>query len=152
MTTKTWAQLKKDRLRSADAVAVGYQRARAGYMLAERVRALRISGGLSQGELAERMGTTQSAISRLEAGGTSPSIETLDKVGNALHAKLVVDFQTADKSSVRRKTPPALAPAVRALRRSAAGSFLRARKRTATSRASPRSTGKRAAKKSARRA
>jgi HTH-type transcriptional regulator / antitoxin HipB len=150
MTTKTWAQLKRDRARSADSVAVGYRKARAGYMLAERVRALRVAGGLSQGELAERMGTTQSAISRLEAGGVYPSIDTLEKVGNALHARLVVDFHAVDALAYAKKSP-GLAPKVRAIRRSAAGSFLRAEKRTSVSRTTARSTGKRAAKKSAKR-
>lgn len=36
--------------------------------------------GLSQRELAERLGTTQSAVARLEAGDVSPSLPTLDKV------------------------------------------------------------------------
>jgi transcriptional regulator with XRE-family HTH domain len=52
------------------------------------IRALREKKGLSQRELAERMGTTQSAIARLEAGNISPSLATLDKIAQALGAEL----------------------------------------------------------------
>jgi transcriptional regulator with XRE-family HTH domain len=50
------------------------------------VRARRLELGLSQAELAERAGMTQSAISRLEAGGTVPTIGVLER----LSADLVV--------------------------------------------------------------
>jgi len=46
---------------------------------------LRIEVGLSQRELAERMGTTQSVISRLEEGGGARNrIDTLARVATAL--------------------------------------------------------------------
>lgn len=35
--------------------------------------------GLSQAELAERMGTTQSAVARLESPGSNPRVQTLDR-------------------------------------------------------------------------
>ncbi len=44
----------------------------------ELVRATRIRHGLSQERLARRVGTHQSAVSRLEADEVSPSAETLD--------------------------------------------------------------------------
>ena len=40
---------------------------------------LRTEAGLTQAELAQRMGTTQSAIARMEGGGTRPTLETLEK-------------------------------------------------------------------------
>ncbi|HEV2250023.1 MAG TPA: helix-turn-helix transcriptional regulator [Candidatus Limnocylindria bacterium] len=148
MTAKTWAQIKRDRVQGGDVVA-GYHKARAGYILAERVRALRVAGGLSQGQLAERMGTTQSAISRLEAGGVYPSIDTLEKIGRALHAKLVVEFDAINMPVPKKAS--SLMPNVRALRRSAAGSILRARRSTTVARTTGRAMTKRAAKKSAKR-
>jgi HTH-type transcriptional regulator / antitoxin HipB len=93
MPTK-WAELKEGRVRKP-AVRVGYERARGAYRLAERVRLLREARGMSQGELAQRMGTTQSAIARLEAGGTYPNFLTLERVGHALRAELVVEFKDA---------------------------------------------------------
>ena len=93
MPTK-WTELKNERARKP-AVQAGYSRARSAYRLAERVRLLREARGMSQGELAQRMGTTQSAIARLEAGGTYPNFQTLERVGGALRAELVVEFRDA---------------------------------------------------------
>jgi transcriptional regulator with XRE-family HTH domain len=41
---------------------------------------LRTDAGLTQEELAQRMGTTQSAIARMEGGGARPTLETLEKL------------------------------------------------------------------------
>ena len=51
---------------------------------------LRTEAGLTQAELAERMGTTQSAIARMEGGGTRPTLETLEKLAVAVGGELVV--------------------------------------------------------------
>lgn len=54
---------------------------------------LRTEAGLSQRELAERMGTTQSVISRLEEGGGARNrIDTLARVAIALNRHLVLSF------------------------------------------------------------
>ena len=52
----------------------------------------RSEAGLSQAALAERMGTTQSAIARLEGGRVSPSVETLRRYGVAVGKRLRVEF------------------------------------------------------------
>ena len=49
--------------------------------------------GLSQQELANMVGTKQSAISRLETGDYNPSIEFLNKVANALGKKVRIMIQ-----------------------------------------------------------
>jgi predicted transcriptional regulator len=46
--------------------------------------------GLSQRELAELCGTTQSAVARLGAGRRAARLDTLLRVANALDAELVV--------------------------------------------------------------
>ena len=56
----------------------------------ELVYRLRIDTGLTQAELAERMGTTQSAIARIEGGGTRPTLETLEKLARAVGQDLVL--------------------------------------------------------------
>jgi transcriptional regulator with XRE-family HTH domain len=44
-------------------------------------------------ELAELVGTTQSAIARLERGGRPPRIDTLLRIADALDCELVVDLK-----------------------------------------------------------
>ena len=54
---------------------------------------LRTEAGLSQRALAERMGTTQSVISRLEeGGGVKNRLDTLARVAVARHRHLIVSF------------------------------------------------------------
>jgi ribosome-binding protein aMBF1 (putative translation factor) len=61
--------------------------------LGQLIYDLRSEAGLSQRALAERMGTTQSVISRLEEGGGARNrIDTLARVATALDRHLVVSF------------------------------------------------------------
>ena len=61
--------------------------------LGQLIYDLRTEAALSQRELAERMGTTQSVISRLEEGGGARNrIDTLARVATALNRHLVVSF------------------------------------------------------------
>ena len=61
--------------------------------LGQLIYDLRTEAGLSQRELAERMGTTQSVISRLEEGGGARNrIDTLARVAKALDRHLIVSF------------------------------------------------------------
>ena len=61
--------------------------------VAEQVATQRKARDLSQAELAELTGTTQSAIARLEGGGRPPRIDTLLRIAEALDCELVVDLQ-----------------------------------------------------------
>jgi ribosome-binding protein aMBF1 (putative translation factor) len=58
--------------------------------LAEIVYRLRTTAGLTQTELARRMGTTQSAVARVEGGGSTPTLDLLDRVGRAVGAEIVL--------------------------------------------------------------
>jgi DNA-binding XRE family transcriptional regulator len=60
--------------------------------IADRVAERRVERGLSQRELAELVGTTQSAIARLERGGRPPRIDTLLKIAEALDCDLAVEL------------------------------------------------------------
>src|SRR5215471_15638334 len=51
--------------------------------LAELVCALRARAGLTQTELARRMGTTQSSIARIEGGGSLPTLGMLARLAHA---------------------------------------------------------------------
>lgn len=48
--------------------------------------------GLSQAELAQRMGTSHSAISRIESGQHATTVQTLRRLAGALETNLVVGF------------------------------------------------------------
>jgi transcriptional regulator with XRE-family HTH domain len=64
--------------------------------IAEKVAEQRQAKGLSQRELAEIVGTTQSAIARLERGGRPPRIDTLLRIADALDCELIVDLRPRD--------------------------------------------------------
>jgi ribosome-binding protein aMBF1 (putative translation factor) len=61
---------------------------------AELLRA-RLRAGLSQTELAARMGTSQSAVARLESGDTLPSTKTLLRYAQATGNKVRVKLSAA---------------------------------------------------------
>lgn len=61
---------------------------------AELLRA-RMRAGLSQAELAKRMGTSQSAIARLESGQTLPSTKTLLRFAEATRSKVELRLSAA---------------------------------------------------------
>lgn len=61
------------------------------YVLAGQMLKARAKAGLTQDAVAERMGTTKSAISRLEAAGRhAPSLATLKKYAAAVGCELEV--------------------------------------------------------------
>jgi predicted transcriptional regulator len=76
----------EERIRTADR---GWFFAQIADKVAERRQAM----GLSQRELAFLVGTTQSAIARMERGGRPPRIDTLLKIAEALDCDLVVDLR-----------------------------------------------------------
>jgi transcriptional regulator with XRE-family HTH domain len=61
--------------------------------VAKQVVEQRRAHGLSQKDLAELTGTTQSAIARLESGGRPPRIDTLLRIAEALDCDLIVDLR-----------------------------------------------------------
>ncbi len=75
------AQQMKDEafVAAAEDLEPGYQVAR-----------LRIQRGLTQSQLAEKVGTCQPSIARLENGSALPSISFLNRIAAALDAKIEV--------------------------------------------------------------
>jgi ribosome-binding protein aMBF1 (putative translation factor) len=66
--------------------------------VADQVAAQRAARGLSQAELAQLTGTTQSAIARLESGRRAPRLDTLQRVANALDCSLEIELRPRTKS------------------------------------------------------
>ena len=85
-----WNDIKKKRREPDAETRAGVE---GDLALGQLIYDLRTEVGLSQRELAERMGTTQSVISRLEEGGGARNrIDTLARVATALKRHLVVSF------------------------------------------------------------
>ena len=61
-------------------------------LVAQLIRA-RMEAKLTQTEVAQRLGTTQSAIARLEGGRVSPSVATLRRYAEATGNRLTIGLQ-----------------------------------------------------------
>ncbi len=87
----TLAELKRQFMENPEFVAA-YEEAVEEYAAMEAMIRARAQSGVTQAELAERMGTTQSAIARLEGGRVSPSVATLQKYARALGKRLKIEM------------------------------------------------------------
>ena len=90
--TMEWKDLKR-KLMTDPGFAKEYEALAPEYELAKSIIALRARKGLTQEQLAERMETTQSVISRLESGSAKPSLATLERLANALGARVVARLE-----------------------------------------------------------
>jgi len=70
-----------------------YDRLGPEYEIIKAIIKKRIEKNMSQKELAQKMGTKQSALSRLESGTYNPSLLFLKKVATALDAKLSISIK-----------------------------------------------------------
>ena len=62
-------------------------------VLASAVMDVRNRAGLTQAQLARKMGTTQPVVARLESGRTRPSMRTLDRLAEATGSRLRISFE-----------------------------------------------------------
>lgn len=84
-------------------------------------KTLRKKRGLTQGNLAERVGVEQPTIQRWESGKQSPSLEDLDRLASALGVHPGELFADQDLPADDAATEAALREIVGAVLRSAAG-------------------------------
>lgn len=82
----------KQRLLENPEVRKEYAKVDAEFALIEAMITARREAKLTQAELADKIGTTYSAIARLEAGRVSPSISTLRPYAEATGHQLQVRF------------------------------------------------------------
>lgn len=73
-------------------VAEGFMDARARRLLVKTLALVRKAKGVSQTELAQKMKTSQSAISDLEKGLKDPRLSTLQRIARALNLELQVSI------------------------------------------------------------
>ena len=74
----------------------GYEEEKKKLALGYQIFLAREQAGITQSELAKRIGTRQSNISRLEQGSYNFSVEMLEKIAKALDAKLKIEFISFD--------------------------------------------------------
>ncbi len=90
--TKT-ADLKKRWMKEPE-FRKAYELADSEYAIIEALIRARTAAKLSQTALAKRLGTTQSAIARLEGGGVSPSLSTLRRYAEATGRRLHLELRS----------------------------------------------------------
>jgi HTH-type transcriptional regulator / antitoxin HipB len=73
----------------ADGFDEGYEAFKIGALLKE----IRVEQGLTQDEVALKMHTKKTAISRIENHGDNVRLTTLEKFATALGKKMVIQFQ-----------------------------------------------------------
>lgn len=66
--------------------------------VAELIRASRKRHGISQCSLALRAGTDQAAVSRIERGEVSPSLETVERLLAAMGERLRLDSEPLERN------------------------------------------------------
>ena len=93
--SKTHDEMVSERMKDP-AFREEYDKLEAEFQLLDDILAARNAAGLTQAQVAERMGTTQSSVARLEKGlvsGSLPSMSMLKRyaqvVGKKLHVRLI---------------------------------------------------------------
>ena len=89
---KSYSQYKKEAFRDKKLKAA-YDALEPEFEIAKAIIRARIDNKITQKELAKRMNTTQSVISRVEQAKTSPSISFLKRLAQALNTSLSVQFK-----------------------------------------------------------
>ena len=89
---RTLKEHKKEQLKNPEFVKE-YEALSEEYEVVRQIIRARITAGLTQKELAERIGTQQSNVSRIENGNSNPSIATLKRIAEATGTKLHIAFR-----------------------------------------------------------
>jgi len=74
-------------------------------IIADRIRSLRETKNLSQGDIEKRTGLLRCYISRVENGHTVPALDTIEKLARALEVPLYQLFYDGEEPPVLPKLP-----------------------------------------------
>lgn len=88
---KNYQKLKSQLLKDKQ-VGQAYKKFGPEFELAELIIEKRLKQGLTQAGLAKKLGTKQSAISRLERGDYNPSVVFLVRLAKVLNTELSISF------------------------------------------------------------
>ena len=92
MKFENFKDLKKDLLKDP-AAQKAYADLELEFSIIDQIIKLRAKNGLSQKDLAERMGTMQPSLARFESGRYNPTVAFLEKLAKALNSKLEIKFK-----------------------------------------------------------
>lgn len=84
-----WNDLEKELL-SDPKIKKEYEKLAPRYAVISELIAARINNGMTQKDVAEKVGTKQSAIARLESGSVNPSVEFLQKIAGVMGYRLSI--------------------------------------------------------------
>lgn len=98
-----WKQVKRELLKNPE-VKREYDALEAEFQLASSIIERRLAKGWSQRQLANKIGTKQPVISRLESGESKPTLSLLKRVAHALDAKVVVTLEPDRVPKTLRRT------------------------------------------------
>ncbi len=90
---KTLKSLKTELLTDPETRAE-YEAMANEFDMARELIAARSRAGLTQKQVAERMGTTQSVVARLESGIRAPSMRTVQRYANAIGCRAMVRIES----------------------------------------------------------
>jgi transcriptional regulator with XRE-family HTH domain len=80
----------------------GYDALHEEFTIASMLIEARLRVNLSQQQLAERMGTSQSTIARLESGTAKPSFTTLERIAKATGTRVRISLEPTAQPRHRR--------------------------------------------------
>lgn len=91
------AQPYFDKMLRDPEIRMQYEKERAKTTIAYAIKAARTRSGLTQTQLAKKVGTTQSVVARLESGTDkrTPSLDLLARIASACDAELELGFKFA---------------------------------------------------------
>jgi DNA-binding XRE family transcriptional regulator len=89
---KSLKDIKRELLEDP-ATRAEYEQQAAEFDMAHELIAARARAGMTQSDVAALMGTTQSAIARLEGGNRAPSLRTVQRYAQAVGARAVVRIE-----------------------------------------------------------
>lgn len=85
----SWKEHRKELMKDPE-VRKAYLELQPEFAIIKRIIQIRIEKGVTQKQLALKMRTKQSAISRLESGTANPSLNFLKRLAGALNSRLEI--------------------------------------------------------------
>jgi predicted transcriptional regulator len=89
---KNWDEVKAGLLNNPE-FAAEVKKLEPEYQIINQVIKARIDQNMTQEDLARKVGTKQSNISRLEKGNANPSLQFLKKIADSLGKELLISFK-----------------------------------------------------------